>query len=1016
MTAPDIIQTLVKRFDDNLAFYKSKKYNEAQLRQEFLDPFFEALGWDVYNKKDYAPRYREVIVEKPISFQGSQSSKTPDYTFRLGEDPKFFVEAKRPSENLETSSEFAFQLKAYAWNKHLPLSILTDFEEFLVFDCRRKPTKTDRPDVDCIMKLTYTDYLEKWDELTAIFSPNSIRKGAFDKYAEDNTSKKGVSEVDDEFLNDISTWRELLARNIALRNKESIDESCLNYAVQMTIDRIIFLRICEDRGIEPFNQLRELTEKPDIYQDLQDLFKRAELKFNSGLFTFNSQKNSNTHQDNLTPSLSIDDKVLKEIITDLYYPKSTYNFKAIPVEILGQVYEQFLGKVIRLTPGHQAKIEEKPEVRKAGGVYYTPKYIVDYIVANTVGKLLEGKTPEEASKLRIVDPACGSGSFLLGAFQYLMDWHEDWYFSHEPEKWSRGKEPTLAPVDGGDFRLSTPEKKRILINNIYGVDIDSQAVEVTKLSLLLKVLEEETGQLSLGFEHVLPDLGNNIKCGNSLIGWDYFEGQLILDEKEVKRVNPFDWQKSFPQVFEQGGFNAVIGNPPYIRIQMLREWAPTDVNFYNKSFNSATKGNYDIYVIFIEKGLEILNPTGHLGFILPHKFFNAHFAGPVRNLISLGNHLEKIVHFGSEQVFENATTYTCLLFLNKSPQENFLFASIEENVSIKEFLNHEISIENNNFHSFPPGESEWHFFDSQKQKVINSLNKQTILLGDVTRKIFQGIATSADNVFVLKYIRQSRDKYICYSKEMGIEIEIEPKLLKPFLMGKDVHRYEPLTRNNYVIFPYEVNNEKFDLLEPSFIKSEYPEGWKYLINNKEILSKRENGRYEGKYFYAFSRPQNMVEFSLPKIVTPEIALGCQMTLDEDGAFYHTTKVYSFVFKNCQSENTKYWLGVLNSKPLWYFLKSTGYVLRGGFFTFKTNYLNPFPVRTIDFNKTADKKHHEHMIDLVEHILDLHKRTPQTPHEQERLQREISATDAQIDRLVYDLYGLTEEEIRIVEGK
>jgi hypothetical protein len=266
--------------------------------------------------------------------------------------------------------------------------------------------------------------------------------------------------------------------------------------------------------------------------------------------------------DAFTPALTIDDRVLKQIIKSLYYP-CPYVFKEIPVEILGQVYERFLGKVIRLTPARQAKIEEKPEVRKAGGVYYTPKYIVDYIVENTVGELLADKTPEEAAELTIVDPACGSGSFLLGAFQYLLDWHESWYLGHDPEKWTRGKQPALIHTAEGDWRLTTAEKKRILLNNIYGVDIDAQAVEVTKLSLLMKVLEEETGQLTLGFERALPDLGDNIKCGNSLIDWDYFEGQLIRDEAEVERVNPFEWEQGFPEVFAKGGFDAVIGNPPW---------------------------------------------------------------------------------------------------------------------------------------------------------------------------------------------------------------------------------------------------------------------------------------------------------------------------------------------------------------------------------------------------------------------------------------------------------------------
>jgi len=271
--------------------------------------------------------------------------------------------------------------------------------------------------------------------------------------------------------------------------------------------------------------------------------------------------------------LTIDDKTLKDIFKNLYYPDSPYEFSVLPSDILGQVYEKFLGKVICLTPSHQAKIEEKPEVRKAGGVYYTPTYIVDYIVKNTVGKLVAGKKPGPrgaVSKLKILDPACGSGSFLIGAYQFLLDWHLAQYTNDSPEKWAKGKTPRLYQSDKGDWRLTTDERKRILINNIYGVDIDSQAVEVTKLSLLLKVLEGEDEQsmgkqMFLFQQRVLPDLGNNIKCGNSLIGPDFYQNQqmTLLDDEEIYRVNAFDWHTEFSKIRKDGGFDAVIGNPPW---------------------------------------------------------------------------------------------------------------------------------------------------------------------------------------------------------------------------------------------------------------------------------------------------------------------------------------------------------------------------------------------------------------------------------------------------------------------
>jgi hypothetical protein len=555
MGLPKEISDLIERFERNRESYLSGQYNETQLRREFLDPFFTALDWDVDNKQGYAEAYKDVIHEDAIKIGGA--TKAPDYCFRIGGVKKFFVEAKKPSINLKEDVSPAFQLRRYAWSAKLSLSILTDFEEFAVYDCRIKPSQTDKASTGRVLYLTYKDYQAKWDELVSIFSREAILKGSFDKYAESSKLKKGTATVDDAFLSEIEDWRDMLARNSALRNS-GLSQRELNFAVQRTIDRIVFLRICEDRGIEEYGRLQMQLNGTNIYRRLVQLFSQADDRYNSGLFHFQKEKDRHEAPDNLTPNIAIDDKPLKDIIRRLYYPESPYEFSVLSADILGQVYEQFLGKVIRLTTGHQAKVEEKPEVRKAGGVYYTPKYIVDYIVKNTVGKLVEDKKPKEVEKLRILDPACGSGSFLLGAYQYLLDWHLKWYIENEPDKWAKTKQPSIYQGPSPDpqtpnWHLTTTEKKLILLNNIYGVDIDSQAVEVTKLSLLLKVLEGENSQTlaaepRLFHQRALPDLGDNIKCGNSLIGPDFYQQQLLLDDEERLRINVFDWEKNLQRL------------------------------------------------------------------------------------------------------------------------------------------------------------------------------------------------------------------------------------------------------------------------------------------------------------------------------------------------------------------------------------------------------------------------------------------------------------------------------------
>jgi len=673
MGLPKEIAELIERFERNREAYKSGQYNEMQLRQEFLDPFFAALGWDMNNQHGYAEAYKEVIHEDSIKV--GADTKAPDYCFRIGGTRKFFLEAKKPSVYIKEDISPAFQLRRYAWSAKLPLSILTDFEEFAVYDARIKPEKTDKASNARIHYFTYKEYEKEWDLISSVFSREAVLKGSFDKYAEKSRLKKGTATVDDAFLKEIEDWRDMLAKNIALRNADLTTRE-LNFAVQRTIDRIVFLRICEDRGIEEYGRLQMQLNGTNVYKRLVQLFSQADDRYNSGLFHFQKEKERHEEPDKLTPNISIDDKPLKDIINRLYYPESPYEFSVLSADILGQVYEQFLGKVIRLTAGHQAKVEEKPEVRKAGGVYYTPKYIVDYIVKNTVGKLVEDKKPKEVEKLKILDPACGSGSFLLGAYQYLLDWHLKWYIDNEPDKWAKVKQPAVYQGPSPDPRtpnwhLTTAEKKRILLNNIYGVDIDSQAVEVTKLSLLLKVLEGENNQtlanqLRMFHERALPDLGDNIKCGNSLVGPDFYQQQTMLDDEERYRVNVFDWEKEFPESTKAGGFDAVIGNPPYIPIELMSDEQKT---YYQKKYPQLV-GKYDSSIIFILALLNNLKRSGRLGYISSLTWQTGENYAKLREFLFTKKGVVSLLNLPFD-VFKSAYVDTGVYILSGTPTDSY---------------------------------------------------------------------------------------------------------------------------------------------------------------------------------------------------------------------------------------------------------------------------------------------------------------------------------------------------------
>src|SRR5450830_1975126 len=455
-----VIGELVERYRANRDRYESSAYNEETARNEFINPLFEAMGWDISNKAGAAEQYKDVIHEESIKV--GDFTKAPDYTFRFGGVRKFFVEAKKPFVDLKSDPDPAYQLRRYAWSAKLPLSILTDFEEFAVYDTHIKPGPNDGASVARIQYFTFEDYPGKWAFLTGTFSREAILHGAFDKYVEDTRSKRGTSEVDKEFLNLIDQWREKLARNIALRNRD-LPLHQLNFAVQKTIDRIVFLRIAEDRAIDIYGTLHSLLNGTNQYTRLLQLFTQADARYNGGLFNF--------AEDTLTPNLTVDDNIIKDIVRSVYYPQSPYEFSVLDVAILGNIYEQFLGKTIRLTTEHRVKVEEKPEVKKAGGVYYTPRDIVEYIVDHTIGEALKETTPAKVEQVHILDPACGSGSFLLGAYDKLLSWHLDWY-AQETHRAKALKDHRIIEPRTGDYRLTIDEKRRILTNNIYGVDID----------------------------------------------------------------------------------------------------------------------------------------------------------------------------------------------------------------------------------------------------------------------------------------------------------------------------------------------------------------------------------------------------------------------------------------------------------------------------------------------------------------------------------------------------------------
>ena len=764
----------------------------------------------------------------------------------------------------------------------------------------------------------------------------------------------------------------------------SVEE--LNAVVQRTIDRLLFMRICEDRGIEEYTTLHKLLEGENVYARLCDLFRLADAKYNSGIFHFEKEPDWDEMPDTLSLSLVMDDKVLKGIIKRLYYPETPYLFSVIPPAILGHVYEQFLGKVIRLTDGHQAKVEYKPEVKKAGGVFYTPQYIVEYIVKHTVGELLKDKTPRDWSKLRILDPACGSGSFLIGAYQFLLDRHRDWYIENLvpvfidkksvtdpavlallPETTPRGRKK-LAQVElpiykagtsgdatrtRSDWRLTTAEKKRILLNNIFGVDIDQQAVEVTKLSLLLKVLEEENEeniekQMKLFAERALPSLHENIKCGNSLIGTDILTPEMSPDE--VRRINPFDWDREFADVMKAGGFDAVIGNPPYVILG--KDLFPENEVDYLKKYPVA-QYKIDLYHLFTQRGIDLLRKGGKLGYIIPNQWLTEKFTSQMRKYILDKTQIQQIVVF-DHYVFADAKVFTALIFLQRCE------GKITSSIIVKK-----------------PG-TVYESYDIEQQESFIIDQKSWL---ERENYQFETRLTGGTGSFIEKLLKQNPSLITVARASLGCQA-----------YNKTKHSEE------------QIRNRIFHSKEKSG-----PEYLQELAGNdvQRYIINRTRGEWI-KYGPWLHDYRTMEWLTGPRILIREIpgkgAYKIQACYVEETYCNYKT-ILNVNPSDATKFSMKYLTGILNSKLLSFIYPYVSNKLVAQTFPrMSVGDLKKLPVRSINFSDPVDKARHDRMVALVTQMLDLNKRLQDAKldHDNTLLQRQVEATDASIDKLVYEL--------------
>jgi type I restriction-modification system DNA methylase subunit len=1013
------VNELVSNFQEKESFYLSPSYPESQARIDFIDKFWIAHGWDVYHERQSDPYKQEVKVERNVIVP-NERRKRADYTFLAPNfrDPSFFVEAKKPQHNLKTEENY-FQTIRYGWNGCTPVAVLTDFEEFHILDCRYKPDPTNVLS-RLIKRFHYSEYLdiEKFSEIYFLFSREAVANRAIERFAETHLKPVGKAtqrtlfgggyqRIDESFLQELDRYREGLAGAFKNANP-NLDSSELTEVTQRALDRLVFMRFLEDKLIETEPIVENLGVSGTTWHDFVATSHRLDRVYNGIIFK--------THRLLDSPTFQVEEGVFAGIREDLAHRNTPYDFNSIPIHILGSIYERFLGKTIVIS-NNKVTIEPKPEVRKAGGVYYTPEFIVRYIVENTVGELIKNKTPEQIREMRFADIACGSGSFLLDVYDLLLRHHTAFY--NRKANRAKGLRAHCIEREDRTLQLSLWQKREILLNNIYGMDVDAQAVEVAQLSLCLKLLEDETTlsthRHQLEFrDALLPNLNKNIVCGNSLISWDIREMPLFQDEE--RRLNPVNFESAFPQVMERGGFDAIVGNPPYIRIQALQEISPAAVDYYKKHYIAASKGNYDIYTVFLERALSLLNRNGRLGYILPHKFFNSKYGAPVRGVLAKGRYLSQVVHFGDQQVFADAKTYTCLLFLDKAGRNEFDVVKVNNLDAWRingEGVTGTISARKINA-------DEWTFAVGPGSKLFEKLNRLPHKLKDVTSRIFQGLITSADTVFLFKDFRPTDEDGIVevFSQQLEKWRSVEGRILKPVIRSGSIHRYRAES-NARVLFPYDVENCSAGLMTPEQMQRDYPLAWSYLNDNKSFLEARENGKFQDPQWYRFGRSQNLGIWDQPKLMAPYMITELSAYLDLSDKYYFinvTTGGYGITTDGTVG-SLAYLCALLNSPLLDFYLKQVSTNFVGGYFAANKQYIEQLPVRTINFFDSADKRRHDKIVDLVTQI-----QTTKRGWEKALADRDVTFYEHKsdslyrhINELIYELYSLNDREVLFIES-
>ncbi|SKA70914.1 Eco57I restriction-modification methylase domain-containing protein [Desulfobaculum bizertense] len=977
------ISSLVTKFQKNIQHYKSSTYNEAQLRVDFIDPFFELLGWDIKNETHQPSSQREVLVEEPLKYASSHIKK-PDYTFRFYSDRKFFVEAKKPAIDILTSRTPAFQIRSYGYTAQLGISILTNFEYLVIYDTSFLPTVNDDPTHSRLKVYRYTDYEKIFDFLYDKLSRECVYSGQFDNKWNSPKANIQKNRIDNAFVNQINKWRLKIGQH-CIDKQIDLGMEELNDLVQKYINCFLFLRVCEDRSIEPHGSLKSAS-KNKRKKSLLEKITYSNKKYNSGLFELDFQEEI----------IGNDHKTISCIIDELYFPNNIYSFSILPSDILGNVYEIFLGKELKIEE-NRLKLEDKPE-HKDRDVVTTPTFIINKILEKTISPLCKDKTDEEILSLRICDISCGSGAFLLETFQLLQDKLVEYYIS-------KNDFTQIEEISRKIYKLKFNLKRKLLTSCIYGTDKDLNAVTACKFGLLLKLLEDE--HLPLEDNPILPDLTNNITYGNALIE----NAPQGASTDDIYKINPYE--------FKTSPYDAIVGNPPYQTVERIKQFTPSEGPLYISQYKTAYK-QYDKYYLFIERALSLLKPNGRLGYIIPSKFQFVGAAKKLRKMLAASHVITEIVDFNSNQIFPNRTTYTCLFMAQKAEHETLLYTNIS---NLQTWRTTPSRYTSSTVPQAKLSASPW-ILDPQKIQLISQLNTRGIPLKKILgeKSITNGIQTSANKLYIHK-IYKLDDKFI-YFKFRGKLYRIEKDVTKPYFQRPDkkennsFHSYKLFTPNSFVIYPYQKKENKIELIPLDEIERDYPYLYSFLQLIKiELSSPKRDIKPEpetDQEWYKYGRHQSLSILDTDiKIIVGILSQGYKYAIDTSKTFISSggTAGYCAINPNNSGYSPYYIQAFLNSKYLEFFAAAFGEIFRGGYIARGTKVLKSMPVVPIDFTQKQEKKAHDHIVNLQKKIITLFQQAYTTANHRIKIQnkRQIRHKENELSQHIGQLYGLSSEE-------